>query len=127
MGCETTVAGIRRKDTAASRRIETQIPEHSCRRGVRGARSGFEEQLELEFVVDPHSGGVTYRDRRLELPRYMNGMPVQRAQIHAQALVEADGGKVVVRGDEPDPPAPLCSRLSAPSAPAQCHAAAWWC
>lgn len=58
----------------------------------------LEEKLELKLVADRDAGGVTYRNGRLELSGCEERVPVQRPQVHAQPLVERDGGDVVVGG-----------------------------
>lgn len=51
-----------------------------------------------KLVADRDAGGVTYRNGRLELSGCEERVPVQRPQVHAQPLVERDGGDVVVGG-----------------------------
>jgi uncharacterized membrane protein YvlD (DUF360 family) len=62
-----------------------------------------DDQLELELVPDRDAVSAGDGDGRLDASRRLDTIADQAAEVEPAALVEAEGGPVVVRRDEPEP------------------------
>src|SRR5918993_735373 len=60
-----------------------------------------QEKLELELVLQRDTVGSPFGERRLYLPGAACALAVEGAKVHLPLLVEAEGPRVVVGGNEP--------------------------